>query len=148
MENAQSEFWRGVEEAAIGMVKPSPDMSGMSREESLVRVALLPEATKAAIRRAFARRRASDPAADFAAAQDDIDYLEATDFSLHVGEVEAMVCVGVGKPAGLFRRRAKSWWIFVGQRGGAHFFPVSRHETAEMAAAMLAALHAELASPI
>jgi hypothetical protein len=130
------------------MVKAPPEMSGMPREESLVRVALLPEATKAAILRAFAKRRASDPAADFSASQDDIDHLEATDFSLHVGEVEAMVCVGVGKPAGLLRRRGRSWWVFVGQRGGEHFFPVSRHDSVEMAAAMLAALHAELAAPI
>jgi hypothetical protein len=113
--------------------------------DRLVSAALLPDATKAAIRRAFVRRRAADRTGDLALSQAEIDQFDSTDISLQVGEVEAVVCVGVGKPSGLFRRRAKTFWVFVGERKAEHFFPVSSHATKQAAADMLIALQREFA---
>ncbi len=122
-----------------------PQPRDIPRDDRLVDAALLPDSIKTAIRRALAKRRAAENSPGFNASQEGIDHFDATDLSLIVGDAEAVVCLGVGKPSGLFRRRAKTYWIFVGQREGEHFFPISSHATKDSAADMLIALHMELA---
>jgi hypothetical protein len=114
---------------------------------ALVDRALLSESLKAAVKRALARRPDFGRLASPRPSPAEVDSFEVTDFVMHLGGSESRVVISRGKPLGLLRRRSLTYWIFVAEKEGSHFFPVCSHASVADAAAMLTIIFAEFAGP-